>query len=266
METKVLENDELVKKEKHFLSDDAKKKTIIENLREEIRKVTDERDSVQSSAQKSNKLMKSKDKEINDLKKGSAIATDKLEKLDIEYRELKLKVNKFEKEKKKKEKAKDQKDFLNNLKVESKKIEFRCEMCEEKMETMSMLRFHVQSVHVKCLATQTEETTLKTKQIQTVHAPLNITSDKFTQTSDDILDLELNHCNNHCAKRFTFKLLFIDHMKACHKNLTLMKSFQDFPNIASPSINPFPVGFPTLTSPFPYLPMSVKFRLLTAQM
>ena len=113
------------------------------------------------------------------------------------------------------------------------------------MDTVSMLRFHVQSVHVTCCTTQTEETTLLTRHVQTDYDPQ---SDKTTQTSDD---LQINPCNQ-CGKTLTFKLLIIDHMKSCHNNLTSRKPI----HLTSSSINPFPVGFPSLTNPFPYPPMS----------
>jgi phosphate uptake regulator len=72
LKTKLSENDAIVKKEEKLSSEVAKRSKDIENLRDDIIKIIEERESFQYIVQKSSKLVKSKDKEINDLKKENA--------------------------------------------------------------------------------------------------------------------------------------------------------------------------------------------------
>jgi hypothetical protein len=86
------------------------------------------------------------------------------------------------KERQMKRKKNEKKEFLKNLKAESKKGEFECEECDECLSNKSDLKMHMLNQHVSSSSTQTGTVIYVDKKLQVKRSDFN--SDKNIETSE----------------------------------------------------------------------------------
>ena len=96
------------------------------------------------------------EKEIHDLNKDTKIQESNFKQLKAKFDEMSDAMNREKKRQEKKLKKKDVKDFLNNMKAESVRFYFECEVCDVKIETKSQLMYHVRNFHMKSSQSQTD--------------------------------------------------------------------------------------------------------------
>ena len=214
-----------------------KKVTVIEKLKDENDALKKELESSGSTSKKNAKLLKEKDKELHDLRKENQTTKDKFNQIDAEYSELKCTVNRERKENQRKEKSKAKKDFLNNLKSESQQqSDFMCDLCDEKCDSVGVLKLHIKSVHFQNSTTQTEEKTTEEKQAQTVpESPFVSKEHPNSEVSRFRFD-KPNSCNQ-CGKLFCTELRLKEHMKTDHEHDNVDSQVRN--------LMAFPVGFPS---------------------
>jgi hypothetical protein len=151
------ELDTLSKDNKKLLEEIIKKDKFIDNLNSVNKKLEVEHEITSANNKITAKILKTKDKELYNLKKENETLADNLDRVKLELKELQNKVNKENKEKQRKKKFQAKKDTLNNLK-ESKTSDLDCEMCDEKLESKVKLKLHMKAVHLKDVTSQTKET------------------------------------------------------------------------------------------------------------
>ena len=196
-----------------------------------------ELDSSDSKSKKNTKLLKEKDKELHDLRKENQAIKDKFNQIEVEYSELKCAVNRERKETQRKEKSKAKKDFLTNLKSESQQqSEFMCDLCDEKCDSVGVLKLHIKSVHFKNSTTQTEEKTTEEKQAQTVTDQPFVCEEQLNSEVSRFHFGKPNSCNQ-CGKLFFTELRLKEHIKTDHSNNTLDGQVGN--------MTAFPIGFPS---------------------
>ena len=75
----------------------------------------------------------------------------------MELAHLTAKVSKERKNEEKKLKKKDRKEFIHELKANSLPVDFKCDQCDAKSESVLKLKSHERLHHMLTNSTQTEE-------------------------------------------------------------------------------------------------------------
>ena len=156
-----------------------KKNKIIQDLNSDKLKLESEVSEAEKNWKSANKSLKIKDKELHDLHKESNIILESYGQTKDELRDLKSKLNKEIKTNEKIQKKKDKKESLDNLKVPT--VPFECSLCDVKLESLLKLNSHYKLCHMKASFTQTLETVLEDKSVQSNTEEFY--SDKQVQTS-----------------------------------------------------------------------------------
>ena len=256
-ECEISELEAVIKEENKLSIAVSSKDLVIGELRQEIGTLKSEIETTDSNFKKNNKLLKGKEKEIHDLKKEQEKVKDEFVRMNRDFKELTAKVKKEEKEHKRKEKSLQKKDFLNNLKSETKKNAVTCDVCENTFEDMGKLKLHMRNIHVKHISTQTEVKIIESKTVQT--SSIEFAVSKETQCSDEKMFLMNDkdvgtrpkfrfekHLCASCEKTFASESHLKDHKQSCHGTQTMPGPYSDFSDLMT-----FPIGFPSSTA-FPF--------------
>ena len=176
------------------------------------------------------KSLSEKDKKLYNLEKEIKEDAEKSRDLKSKFDELTNKVNQDKKQQERKLKKKENMDFLNKMKNESETPSFKCQECDVKVETISMLKFHVRTLHMSSVQTQTDEKETKEQKDQTdtrLFKPLNT-----IQTPKK--EFEKYPCF-YCVKDITSELQALEHRVECH-GATDTPSLFSFPVRQSPML------------------------------
>ena len=95
------------------------------------------------------KQVKEKDKLMHDLKKENETLARDLLQVETSFKTFTATVNQEKKREERKIKKRDSKDFLNNMKDESKELCFECNFCDVKCDSVSKLQSHVRTCHMR---------------------------------------------------------------------------------------------------------------------
>ena len=169
-------------------SESHKNNKIIEQLKEDKVHLENELDTAEKQWKTLNKALKVNDKELHDTKKENAKLKENLEEVNTELKNIIMKVNKDKKNDEKKLKKLEKKEFMDNLKA-SQSLSFECNKCEVKKESLAELKSHERLYHMKYSSTQTLETPLEDKTVQSDFS--DYSSDKQVQTEKDIYEPEI---------------------------------------------------------------------------
>ena len=209
------ELDVLCKEKKKLLDEISKKTVVIDKLKTVNENLEKEHEISETNFKHSAKIVKTKDKEIHNMKKENDAMKDSFGKVNIELKELQTKVNRENKEKQRKEKAQAKKGVLNNQK-ETKPSGPNCEKWDETLESDSKLKLHMQAVHLEDTMAQTKEIFHETKlvHVQTLNIPLPTSHDKSTETNHEKPECENFSCF-YCENEITSEVNLIEHRVTC---------------------------------------------------
>jgi chromosome segregation ATPase len=219
------EQDALIKDNKTLLAEMMKKDKIIDSLKSVNKKLEEEHEISDDNHKATAKILKTKDKELYNMRKENETLTENLDRAVVELKELKNKVTKENKENQRKEKAQAKKDTLNNLK-ESKPSDLDCKMCDEKLESKVKLKLHIRAVHLKDEMSQTNEVVKESKLVQTLKMSQSTVQDRSTvQTQTDAADVDgimemskeyEKYSCFYCEKEIKSEVLLEEHRITCH--------------------------------------------------
>ena len=165
--------------------------------------------AAETIGKKTSKLLKLKERQIEDLKRENATVTEKLIHVQTDFENLTSKVNKEAKN----EKNKLKKDVMKNLKPSYMLVHYECDQCDEKYESLCKLKSHIRTFHMKTFCTQTEEKTVEDKNVQCEREQL--VSDKTFQTPEVKKEFENYPCF-YCDKDIASELEALEHRVTCH--------------------------------------------------
>ena len=241
-------------KESEALKD---KLNIIQKLRQENDNVVKELEASESIKKIVNKLVKSKDKEIHDLKKENAIVAEDILRVKSEFSEYKSSANKERKEMSKKIAKLEKKDSNENPKNSLKTTSFSCEICDVEAKSVSALKSHIRNHHAQSKCTQTEVLIMLDQKVQC--SKLVISSDKMIQTLDDShqsdADIKLKPFNCfYCEKNITSEQTLSEHKVKCIgvTRIFLFNQSAKRDNLDNVTQPMSPVSLPMFTKSFPF--------------
>ena len=215
-----------------------KQETIIQKLKEEQKKLEKELEVSENSRKALNKVIKSKDKEIYDLKKENSSVTENLLQVKNEFTNYKSEASKEKKEIEKKFKKLEKKDANESLKPGSK---VKCRKCEVETESLTALKCHERTMHEQSNFTQTDVVIVVDKKVQSYDSKV---SDKNVQTTDNEFPCNVDKKFDqyfcfYCDSNIQSEAILIDHRVKCHGRPT--KYLQE-----KKSALPLPTSFPPL--------------------
>ena len=103
------------------------------------------------------KSLSEKDKKLYNVEKEIKEEVEKSKDIKSKFDELTNKVNQEKKQQERKLKKKENIDFINKIKNESETPSFQCEECDVKVARISILRFHVRTLHMSSVQIQIDE-------------------------------------------------------------------------------------------------------------
>ena len=140
---------------------------INEQMKEDKVEVVKRLGTVETDWKKLNRLFKTKEKEVSELKNENDKVKENLEAVKEELSKLKVKVNAERKSFEKLSKKDQKNDSKIKLKTETKEPGFACNKCDHKFEDFDKLKSHIRVHHVKTSSTQTDEIIVVDKRLQT---------------------------------------------------------------------------------------------------
>ena len=198
-----------------------------------------------------NRSVKTKEKENYDLKKENANIKEDLNQANNEFANFRVKVNKEIKDLEKKVKKTEKKEFMNNLKIDSKPAgaDFACKHCDAGLETTEKLKSHEIVHHQQNSSTQTEETVVETKFVQCKLESKIKDSDAVKEQKEKLG----NYACNDCGNTFNSDLILSEHKRMRHGFGT--HSYSSLNQNPVQNLMTLPIGFPlTPFSPWPPYP------------
>ena len=170
LESEISNNEDVIRERDELVKKVLKNDNRVNELELELKALKVESDSFGSSAKTLKKQLKEKDKIIHDLKEDNQKISDNNVTAKYEIKELNNTIKTHEKEIRK-IKGKEKNDPLNNLKAVT--AEIKCEICENKFDSILKLKVHVRLSHNVNNNTQTDQVDLETKSVQTVQLETN---------------------------------------------------------------------------------------------
>ena len=160
---KLIENNESLKELSHqsefdkieLVNQIEKLSKEVEEFKVENRRIRDELESIEKDDKAFNKVLKQKDKQLHDLEKANTSLKENLQSVRSEFSSFKSEVNRERKEIEKTKKKIEKKQFLDNLKSESKESTLKCETCDQCLTNKEDLRHHMLNHHRETSSTQT---------------------------------------------------------------------------------------------------------------
>ena len=119
-------------------------------------------------------------KEIHNVKRECRTEEDKFKELKAQFNDATAVLKREKKQPERKLKKQEEKDFVNNLKAETNNFSFECEVCDLKIETNFLLKFHMRTIHMNSVNSQTDDKDPEDKVTQTDANDFNV--DKSMQT------------------------------------------------------------------------------------
>ena len=243
----------------------------VEEFKVENRHLRDELESIEKDGKAFNKVLKQKDKQLHDLEKANTSLKENLQSVRSEFSSFKSEVNRERKEIEKTKKKIEKKQFLDNLKSESKESTLKCETCDQCLTNKEDLRHHMLNHHRETSSTQTISEVYVDKKIQVKTIDFNAV--KNIQTSEsDMKEFESYPCH-YCDFNIETETHLQDHIVQCvgshrpsffkeskspPKSQAILPSLKYPSQMKSHSFQPssasfsLPFGIPQLSQVFPY--------------
>ena len=271
---KAVDNDAVKKEKNNAVKEIDDLQKINDGYKLENEQIRDELESLEKDQKSFNKTLKLKDKQVYDLEKYNSKIKEELQHERSEFALFKSQVNKERKEAEKKRKKTEKKDFLDNLKVESKHPELKCNYCDESVSSAEDLKRHMLRFHIKCSSTQTNTVVLIDKKVQVKKSDFN--SDKSIETTESATIVFEKYSCIYCGFNIVSESHLKDHIVSCpgsHRpsflklgqSATSHSKSQTSPNLnqpiplalsSRPQVDsfslPFGLPFPNYTQTFPY--------------
>ena len=159
------------------------KEKVFEKLKQDKNNLEHNLEATKKNLKTLQNLLKDKERAIDNLKKENATVTAKLIEVETDFANFTLKV----KTENRKQKKLDKKELLKDLQSTSCPVNYECDKCDVKTETMQKLRAHKRINHMMNKGAQTELKDFEDKVVQV--STREFVCDKSEQTSDEkILD------------------------------------------------------------------------------
>ena len=184
------------------------------SYREDNSKLENDLGQVEKNWKVLNKQAKEKDKEIYNLKKENKIDSDNLAELKLNFLNLSASVNKDKKKEEKKQKKRDSREFLDNLRSDSKDFQFQCDFCDVKSESQVNLKKHIRFFHMKSSPAQTNNMLREDKSVETYSGESNCHLDVKEKVLKN-KDYENYRCF-YCRTDILSEQNMLEHRLKCH--------------------------------------------------
>ena len=196
------------------------KDEILEQLKKENSELREVLVNNEKESKDLKRSLSEKDKQLYNLEKESKKETENFRVLKAKFDELTNTVNHDKKQQERKLKKKEKNDFINKLKGESETPHLKCEQCDVIVETVSMLKFHMRTIHMSNVEVQTDDKEIQEKKVQT--DVKEFSSDKLVQTEDEktgefFVKYPCNYCGTNIANSYHLK----EHIGKCHGTLNM---------------------------------------------
>jgi chromosome segregation ATPase len=192
--------------------------TLIKQLENDNSELLEQVKMVEKESKDLKKVVNEKEKQVHNLNREIKNESENFKQLKAKFDDITAAVNREKKQQERKLKKQERKDFLNNLKTESMNLYFECEKCDVKLETRTQLTYHVRSLHMKSVQSQTDDEEVEEKLVQT--DPREFTIDKNVQTEDEkSSETFVKYPCNYCGTKIANKYHLYEHKGKCRGTL-----------------------------------------------
>ena len=155
---------------------------IVQQIKVEKSEHEEEKKTVIKENKELRKVVKESEKEIYNLRKEIKTESDSFIDLKVKFEELSRTFNSEKKQQERKLRKQDKKESIDKLKSDAVKCQLKCEECGFVVDSDVNLKFHMRSIHMSSIQTQTLD--MMVKETGTQGCTADFHSDKIVQTEE----------------------------------------------------------------------------------